>query len=49
MPQFTKEELHLLKLCFDINAGDFLCKTQFIPRMVERGSQSYDQGHRKII
>ena len=24
--QFTKEELHLLKICFEINAGDFYAR-----------------------
>ena len=28
--QFTKEELHLLKICFDINAGDFYARHSLI-------------------
>ena len=34
MPQFPKEELHLLKLCFDINAGDFYARRNLFPEMV---------------
>ena len=32
MELITKEELHLLKLCFDINAGDFYAR-ELIPEL----------------
>ena len=35
MPQFTKEELHLLKLCFDINAGDFYARRSLFPEWLK--------------
>lgn len=33
--QFTKEELHLLKLCFDINAGDFYARRSLFPEWLK--------------
>ena len=35
--QFTKEELHLLKICFEINAGDFYARhSLFTQYMTEK-------------